>query len=81
MGDRLPRMSFRDELSVELTSYKKDSEVTVQEIATRSAVSAIPYAGSAMIELFNGLAQRRAQERLNRIFDQMKNRLVLWPDG
>jgi hypothetical protein len=73
--DRLPGMSLPVELSIELTNYKNDSETAIQEIATRSVVSAIPYAGSAMIELFNGLAQRRTQERLNGVFDQIKSRL------
>jgi hypothetical protein len=74
-GDILRHMSLRDELSVELANYKNDSETAIQEIATRGAISAIPYAGSAILEILNGLAQRRTQERLNTLFDAVKSRL------
>lgn len=44
-------------------------------LALRTALAGIPYAGSAILEILNGLAQRRNQERLNSVFDQMTNRL------
>jgi hypothetical protein len=70
-----PRRSLPDELSVLLTQYKDEAEVTAQEIAARTSISFIPYAGSAINEIKNGLAQIRVQERLNNVFDAMKERL------
>lgn len=64
-----------DELSAELDLYKKDSETTIQNIVLRSAVQGVPFIGSSIMEIFNGLAQRRAQERLNDMFDEVKKRL------
>jgi hypothetical protein len=64
-----------DELEVEIDACREESELTIQGIATRSVIATIPYAGSAMLEIFHGLAQRRVQERLNCVFDEMKNRL------
>lgn len=64
-----------DELRTEIQQYVEDSETTIQEIAVRTALSFIPFAGSAILELANGLAQRRAQARLNTVFEQMKIRL------
>jgi hypothetical protein len=64
-----------DELRAELDFYKKDSETTIQNIVLRSAVQGVPFIGSSIMEIFNGLAQRRAQERLNDMFDEVKKRL------
>jgi hypothetical protein len=68
-------MKSPDELAVEIKSYKDDAEISIQKIAMRSTVAAIPFAGGAMLEIFDGLAQRRMQDRLNAVFDEMKNRL------
>jgi hypothetical protein len=68
-------MKSPDELAVEIKNYKDDSEISIQRIVMRSTVAAIPLAGGAMLEIFDGLAQRRMQERLNGVFDEMKNRL------
>jgi hypothetical protein len=72
-------MSFSDEVESEIRNYKVDSETTIGEIVARqslfAAISTIPFAGSAMVDLFNDLAQRRAQDRLNRVLDQLKDSL------
>lgn len=68
-------MKLPDELRAELDFYKKDSETTIQNIVLRSAVQGVPFIGSSIMEIFNGLAQRRAQERLNDMFDEVKKRL------
>jgi hypothetical protein len=64
-----------DELGAELNLYRKDSETTIQNIVLRSAVQGVPFIGSSIMEILNGLAQCRAQERLNDMFDQVKKRL------
>jgi hypothetical protein len=64
-----------DELSTELDRYKVDSETTIQTIVLRSVIQGVPFVGSSIMEIFNGVAQRRAQERLNDMFNQMKRRL------
>jgi hypothetical protein len=78
-GRTIAPMVFPDPLEIELRKYKADSEVTVQKIAARSiiveAVWKTPFAGAAMLEVFNGLAQQRSQERLNKLFDQLKDSL------
>ena len=63
------------ELKRAVDSYKRASRVSVGEIAMRTAVAAIPYAGNSVLELWDGLAQRRTQERLNTVFDEMKEQL------
>ncbi len=68
-------MKRPDELIVELDQYRKDSDTPIQEITLRSAIAGVPLVGSSILELFNGLAQRRQQERLNQVFDAVKNRL------
>jgi len=62
-------------MSAELDLFKKDSETTIQNIVLRSVVQGVPFIGSSIMEVFNGLAQRRAQERLNDMFDEVKKRL------
>jgi hypothetical protein len=71
----MPSVKQPDELSTELDLYKTDSETTIQNIVVRSVIQGVPFIGSSIMEIFNGLAQRRAQERLNDVFDEMKNRL------
>jgi hypothetical protein len=66
-----------DELATEIEQFESDSGPTIQEIALRTTLSAIPFAGSALLELSSGLAQRRTQERLSNVFSQMKDRLSL----
>jgi hypothetical protein len=44
-------------------------------MAVRTALAAIPFAGGAILELVDGLAQRRVQQRLNDVFDSMRERL------
>ncbi len=67
--------SLPKELDVLLRQYKEDADTAIQEIASRAAISFIPYAGSAINEIKNGLAQRRVQERLNDLFEALKQRL------
>jgi hypothetical protein len=62
-------------MSAKLDLFKKDSETTIQNIVLRSVVQGVPFIGSSIMEVFNGLAQRRAQERLNDMFDEVKKRL------
>lgn len=71
----IPSVKLPDELRAELDLYKKDSETTIQNIVLRSVVQGVPFIGSSIMEIFNGLAQRRAQERLNDVFDEVKKRL------
>jgi hypothetical protein len=68
-------VSLPDELSTEIDQYKEDSGAAVQEIALRSMLAGVPWLGSSILEMLNGLAQRRQQERLNDVFDALKNRL------
>jgi len=75
--NRILTVKLPDELETELRLYKQGSETAIQEIAVRTALATIPFAGSALLEIFNGLAQRRAQERLNDLFGQMRSRLNL----
>ena len=58
-----------------LDSYKEGARVTAAEIAARTTVASIPYAGGPILELWNGLAQRRTQERVNTVFENMRERL------
>jgi hypothetical protein len=68
-------MKLPDELDVELDQHRKDSDTAIQDITLRSVIAAVPLVGSSILEIFNGLAQRRQQERLNDVFDAVKNRL------
>jgi hypothetical protein len=70
-----PARTLPDELEVMISQYKEDAETTVRDIALRTVISAIPYAGGAINEIASGLAQQRVQERLNDVFDAMKERL------
>ena len=70
-----PTRSLPDELDVSIAQHKEDAETTVRNIVWRTGISFIPYAGSAINEIANGLAQLRVQERLNDVFDAMKERL------
>lgn len=62
----------KDELPKVIELYKEAAHSSVGEIALRSSVSAIPYAGAPILELWNGVAQRRVHERLNTVFAEMK---------
>jgi hypothetical protein len=64
-----------DEIDVTIQQHEEDSETAIPEIALRTAISFIPYAGSAINEITSGLAQRRVQQRLNDVFDALKCRL------
>ena len=64
-----PTRSLPDELDVSIAQHKEDAETTVRNIVWRTGISFIPYAGSAINEIANGLAQLRVQERLNDVFD------------
>ena len=70
-----PGRSLPGELDVLIAQHNEDAETSVREIVLRTAISLIPYAGSAINEIANGLAQRRVQERLDDLFDGMKERL------
>jgi hypothetical protein len=65
----------RRETDLTLDRYKERAHTTVTEIVLRTTVAAIPYAGGAILELWNGAAQRRTQERLNAVLDEMRERL------
>jgi hypothetical protein len=67
--------SLPSELEVLIAQHKERAETTLREIVLSTAISLIPYAGSAINEIKNGLAQRRVQERLDDFFDAMKERL------
>ena len=60
------------ELNVALTKYRDDSQGTAAGIAMRTVVALIPYAGGPILELFDGLAQRRVQERLDKVFVELR---------
>jgi hypothetical protein len=64
-----------NELQKSIERHKEAAHFSVGEIALRSAVSAIPYAGGPILELWSGVAQRRVHERLNTVFAEMKERL------
>ncbi len=68
-------MSLPDELNTEIQQYQKDSETTIQDITLRGIIAGIPFVGGLIAEIFNGLAQQRQQERLNNVFDALRNRL------
>lgn len=68
-------MKLPDELNTEIEQYKEDAGASIQEIAVRGAIAGIPLVGSSIMEIFNGLAQRRQLERLNDVFDAVKERL------
>ena len=68
-------MKLPDELDVVIRQHKEDAETEIPKIALRTAISLIPYAGSAINEIVGGLAQRRAQERLKDMFAALKDRL------
>ena len=70
-----PARSLPDELDVLISQYREEAETTVKEIVIRTSISLIPYAGSAINEITNGLAQLRVQERLKDVFNAMKERL------
>lgn len=62
-----------DELNATLAKYEDSAEATTRRIATRTLVAGIPYAGGPILEIVDGLAQRRTQERLNAVFVKMKD--------
>jgi hypothetical protein len=64
-----------DELNAELDQHKKDSDTSIQEITLRSIIAGVPFVGGSILEICNGVAQRRQQERLSEVFDAVKNRL------
>lgn len=64
-----------DELDEELKDYKEDNDRTVQGIVMRAIAVAVPVVGSSALEIIDGMAQRRSQERINTVFDEMRNRL------
>jgi len=64
-----------DELDVVIRQRREDAETEIPKIALRTAIALIPYAGSAINEIMGGLAQLRVQERLNDVFDALKDRL------
>lgn len=72
-NEQMPKK--RNEISKAIDVYKKAASVSVSEIALRTTVAAIPYAGGSILELWGGIAQRRTQERLNAVFEEMKQQL------
>jgi hypothetical protein len=62
-----------EELNVALAKHKDSAQVTAKQVAIRTLVAGIPYAGGPILELVDGLAQRRTQERLNAVFVGMKD--------
>jgi hypothetical protein len=62
-----------EELDQALARYKDAARVTGKQISTHTLVAGIPYAGGAILELADGLAHRRTQERLNTVFAGMKD--------
>jgi hypothetical protein len=70
-----PGRSLSDEIDVLIAQNKETAETTIRDIVLRTSISLIPYVGSAINEIADGLAQLRVQERLNDVFDAMKERL------
>jgi hypothetical protein len=64
-----------NELVRALDRYEEAAHTSAAEIAARTTVAAIPYAGGPILELWNGLAQGRVQDRLNVVFSTMKKQL------
>ncbi len=64
-----------NELGNALERYKEVAQASATEIAMRTTVSAIPYAGGSLLTLWDGVAQRRVQERLSAVFQEMKEHL------
>jgi hypothetical protein len=67
------QVATQQELNSALTKYKDEAQTTAARIAIRTLVAGIPYAGSPILELIDGLAQRRTQDRLNIVFATMKD--------
>lgn len=67
----------RKQLGAALDSYMQVARPSAAEIAVRTTVASIPYAGGSLLALWDGVAQRRIQERLNIIFDEMKSCLEI----
>ena len=63
----------KNELNEAIARYTDNAHTTAAQIGIRTVVAGIPYAGSAILELIDGLAQRRTQERLNIVFASMKD--------
>jgi hypothetical protein len=49
--------------------------VTAGNVASHTLVAGVPYAGGPIVELMDGLAQGRTQQRLHAVFSVMKDRL------
>jgi hypothetical protein len=64
-----------NKLERSIDRYKEAAHSSAGEIALRTTVSAIPYAGGPILELWNGVVERRVQERLNTVFAEMKGHL------
>ena len=47
----------------------------MQAITLRSIVAGVPFVGGSIMEIFNDVAQKRAQERIIQMFDAVKMRL------
>jgi hypothetical protein len=68
-------MDKPESLSTAIGRYEKTANTSLDEIAIRATVAAIPYAGGSILELWSGLAQRRAHDRLHVVFSAMSERL------
>ena len=65
------------DMGTNLDLYREAARPSIAEIALRTTVAGIPYAGGPILEIMNGLAQRRVGERLNVVFAAMRQQLEL----
>jgi|GEM_PF-2989774 len=71
-------MNYMDEPSgtnLSLERHEDAAHSQLAEIAVRTLVAGIPYAGGPILELWNGIAQRRTQKRISVVLEEMKKQL------
>jgi hypothetical protein len=66
-----------NEIGAAVDRHRDAANPSIAEIALRTAIAGIPYAGGPILEIMNGLAQRRVAERLDVVFAAMKQQLEL----
>jgi hypothetical protein len=76
--DIVERMTDKaNDIGAALDRYRDAARPSIKEIALRTTVAGIPYAGGPILEIINGLAKRRVEERLDVVFAAMKQQLEL----
>jgi len=72
-------MAVDNELEIVVSQHAEESDVRllhiIRQSVARSGIGVVPVVGSSINNIFSGLAQRRAAERMNSVFRAMKKRL------